>query len=213
MGWWLPQWWIRHKGGDELLNFDLEFFLAGKLLEQNIELVRCYIANELYTVVVTRLFLIAGFHPMICWNVIWGSDDHNQVITKTQFMFYKNDGEDNLRFLYWICDVCVLKSFGGNKNSLSAVAKAHVVALIIPRVNFHVWDPYYNNSPSMYNFIKMHSCDIIQLFELDLYKFNEFDPWPISLLKFLIVPFESHPCNSTHPHDQSHLDGQFDLWT
>lgn len=34
------------------MNFDLEFFLAGKLLEQNIELVRCYIANELYTVVV-----------------------------------------------------------------------------------------------------------------------------------------------------------------
>jgi hypothetical protein len=52
MGWGLPQWWIRHKGGDELVNFDLEFFLAGKRLEQNIELVRCYIANELYTVVV-----------------------------------------------------------------------------------------------------------------------------------------------------------------
>jgi len=34
------------------VNFDLEFFLAGKLLKQNIELVRCYIANELYTVVV-----------------------------------------------------------------------------------------------------------------------------------------------------------------
>jgi hypothetical protein len=51
----------------------------------------------------------------------------------------------------------------------------HVVSLIIPIA----WDPYYNNSPSKYNFIKMHSCDIIQLF-------NDFYPWPISLSKFLI---------------------------
>jgi mRNA deadenylase 3'-5' endonuclease subunit Ccr4 len=65
----------------------------------------------------------------------------------------------------------------------------------------------------MHKFIETHSCDIIQLFEFDLYNFTEFYPWQISVLKFLIVAIESHPCNSTHPNDQSRLDGQFDLWT
>jgi hypothetical protein len=45
----------------------------------------------------------------------------------------------------------------------------------------------------------MHSCDIIQLIELDLYKFNEIYHWPLSLLKFLIVPLEViHVIQLTH---------------
>jgi len=184
----------------------------------------------------TRLFLIVGFHTTICWNVIW-SDHHNQVINKTQFMFYKNDGEDNLNM--WCVCAQVIWWW---EYSLSPFANAHVwiceklaheiiwhLGVIArwshvhnffpcgishhPQGELHCLRSIFYNSPKMYNFMEMHSCDIIQLFEFDLYKFNEFYPWPILLSKFLIVLIESHSCNSTHPHDRSHLDGQFDLWT
>jgi hypothetical protein len=137
----------------------------------------------------------------VCAQVIWGEQKLIICCCKSTCMNQLGNGTwDHVAFMGY--------SHFHHEHNLS-----HVVSLIIPRVSFIAWDPYYNNSPTMYNFIKMHSCDIIQLFGLDLYKFNEFYPWPISLLKFLIVPIESHPCNSTHPHDHSHLDGQFDLWT
>jgi hypothetical protein len=145
MGWGLSQWWTRHNGGDELVNFDLEFFLAfflaGKLLEQNVEACQILYCKWAVHCCCTRLFLIVGFHTMICWNVICWSDHHNQVITKTHFMFYKNDGDGNLRFLYWICDVCAQVFWGNNNNSLSAVANAHVwiCEKMAHEIMWHLW--------------------------------------------------------------------------
>jgi hypothetical protein len=83
----------------------------------------------------------------VCAQVIWGEQKLIICCCKSTCMNQLGNGTwDHVAFMGY--------SHFHHEHNLS-----HVVSLIIPRVSFIAWDPYYNNSPSMYNFIKMHSCD------------------------------------------------------